>query len=348
MGLLQLAAIAAGILALAGAGRPRWVRRAHAYWPVPLMAFALFVGARDLAALLVPQHASLATPSLVLGVWAALVVNLVGWIEIGAARRGSTGPRALMGPALLVATGFTLLVDAARTGSDGRPLGLAAGLAVVLAGAVLATARMLPSPALALRVLWPAALLLAAVSGIDRCPPRDPLAEARRELAIVLTSWRREGREVVQVALPPTSGIRAAQTEGFRVDGNDVRVYLIAHDDRSSPEAHRLPQLGIPPPTRVPHLHVGPHLAVVCVTSDLRFAQRLDALVRGLSGPGRGRSTALAGRSASSHQPDCPIALRCIKLDRAGCATGPTLTRPPSTFDGRPHPRATRGPAGLG
>lgn len=295
MGLLQLAVIAAGILALAGAVAARWVQRAHAYWPVPLMAFALFVGARDLAALLVPQHASLPTPSLVLGVWAALIVNLVGWMEVGAARRGSAGARALMAPALLVATGFTLLAAAARTGSDGNLLGPAAGLSLVLAGAVLAAVRVLPTPALALRALWPAALLLGAVSGLYRRPLRDPLAEARRELAIVLTSWQREGREVVQVAPPLTPGFHAAQTEGFRVDGNDVRVYLIAHDDRSSPEAPRLPQLGIPPPTRgVPHLHVGPHLAVVCVTSDLRFAQRLDALVRELSGPGRGRSTALA------------------------------------------------------
>ncbi len=80
-----------------------------------------------------------------------------------------------------------------------------------------------------------------------RAVPVDMLAEARLEMCIVLAGLQRTGAQV----LPVTDGAGAARfargpVRTFRIDGNDVQIYLIAHDDDSSPEAHLSPRLAVP------------------------------------------------------------------------------------------------------
>lgn len=275
-------ASSAAFAALAGwpaARRGRW----HAYWPVPVIAFALVVGGSDLLALLGWRPTDLTAPSLALGVWAAAVVTIAGVLEIDFCRRGAQDGRAFAAAALILAGGIAAMLHAAGSPPTGVAT-LIPGALVMVAGAGLAALRSLPAPAPALHFLWPAALL----AGVFVTPvpvPRDPLAEARQEMEIVLAALRRAG---TQVSPGTQTGGSSRFTPGpvhtFRADGNDVQIYLIAHDDDSGPEAHLSSRLAVPPPIGgVPHLHVGPHILVVCITPDPRFARQLDRLVHDLS-----------------------------------------------------------------
>lgn len=219
---------------------------------------ASVVGGRDLAMLVGGLPPDLPVPSAVLGIWTALVADIVGLAEIRESRRGGNDSRAFAAAALLVAVGIALLLTALRTAAKPAPV---------------------------LRVLWPVALLAGAFA--HRPPPiTDPLAEARQEMQIVLSGLERTGARVLPVEAPAGAHrLAPAPVRMFRIEGNDVQVYLIAHNDDSGPEAHLSPRVDVPPPIRgVPHLHVGPHILVLCVTADPFFARQLDRLVHGLAG----------------------------------------------------------------
>ena len=286
---LRAAVALSAALAVTGAWPASRLGRWRSYWPIPIMVLALVVGGRDIAALLGHPSPGIPVDSLVLGVWAAVVVTVVSVVEIGACRRGGADGRTLIAAAFLVAGGIALLLQEVGSG----PAGVASGALILLAGVLLATLRLLTTPAPALRVLWPAALLAGALAQ----PPSeaaDPLAEARQEMGIVLAGLERTGARVVPAEAPAgVPRFARGPVRTFRIDGNEVQVYLIAHDDDSSPEAHLSPRLAVPPPTGgIPHLHVGPHILVVCVTADPRFARQLDRIVHDL-GDHRLRGSAL-------------------------------------------------------
>ena len=280
---LRAAVALSAALAVTGAWPASRLARWRSYWPVPIMTLAVMIGVRDVAALL--GHPALGIPvySLVLGVWAAVVVTVVGVVEIGACRRGGADERLLVAAALLIAGGIALLLPEVRSATADETVGVVSGVLILLAGVLLATLRLLATPAPALRVLWPAALLAGALAQ----PPSeaaDPLAEAQQEMGIVLAGLERAGARVVAVETPAgVPRFARGPVRTFRIDGNEVQVYLIAHDDDSSPEAHLSPRLALPPAIgSVPHLHVGPHIIVVCVTTDPGFARQLDRIVHDL------------------------------------------------------------------
>lgn len=288
MGLLQLSVILSAALALAGEWTGERARRWLAWWPLPIMAFAVWLGAADLFALVTGQPAGLPAASLMDGILAALAANFAGWMEI-AAGRGRVGGRPLLAPALLIAAGCAMLLAAAdwEPGARVASISLASAVLTVLAGVVMLGARVHPGLGSWVWRLWPIPLLLAVV--VDRTPPADPLAEARRELATIIARLERDGWQVERIEAPRGAGSPGGLTEAFRVNGNEVDVYLLAHPADSAADAHLPPGLVVPPPSHgVPHLHASRHLVVVCLTTDWRLAQRLDALVRAL-GAHRGR-----------------------------------------------------------
>lgn len=288
---VRWAVVLSAALALTGAWPTSRLARWHPYWPVPIMGLALVVGGRDVAVLLGYMPPEIPVFSLVLGVWAAVVVTVVGVVEIGACRRGGADGRIHVAAALLVAGGIALLLHELRLAPADDTAGVASGVLILLAGVLLAALRLLATPAPALRVLWPTALL-AGVLVLPPSEPEDPLAEARQEMGIVLAGVARMGARVVRLEEAADSPRFArGPVRAFRIDGNDVQIYLIAHDDDSSPEIHLSPRLRVPPPIGgVSHLHVGPHILVVCITTDPRFARQLDRIVRDLGGHGRRES----------------------------------------------------------
>lgn len=298
MSVLQWAVVVSAALAATGAWPDRRIARCHAFWPVPFMLLAIALAVLDLAGLVTGQSFGLSTSSLVLGVWAASVVGYVGWVEIAAGRHARSDGRTLMAPAVLLATGVAMITSSLERWPDSQATIALPGFCVVAAGALLLTARALPSAPNSLRFGWPAALLLSAA--VAREPAVDPLAESKQELAAVLGALRRDGAQVIAVHTIEAAQ-RAAGTpvEVFRVDGNEVRAYLLGHDDDTSPDAHLSPGVEVPPPIGgVPHLHVGKHILVVCVTADLRFARQLDRLVHDLDGHRRHQSLALVASAS--------------------------------------------------
>lgn len=284
MSVVQWAVVVSTALAATGAWPGRRIARCHAFWPVPFMLLAMALVVVDLTSLVTGQSYGLSTTSLVLGVWAGLVVGYVGWVEIAAGQRGSPDGRTLMAPALMLAIGLAMITASLEGPSSEAAIALP-GLCILAAGALLMTARSLPSAPTLLRFGWPAALLLSAV--LVREPPVDPLAEPKRELAAVLQALQRGGARVTSVgSVERPHWDSGLPFEAFQIDGNEVRVYLVAHDGDLNTEVHLSPRVPIPPSTGgVSHLHVGSHILVVCVTADLRFARRLDALVRRLRVP---------------------------------------------------------------
>lgn len=281
-------------LAATGAWRGSRVARWQAFWPVPLMAFAIGLAARDLALMLEPRGSELPFSSLALGVWAGVVVTLAGANEIAVIRRGGPDGRRLIAAALLVASGSALLLYHAETSSRSDAIGIASGLLILLSGVLLVMLRSMARPSPALHLLWPAALLAGALA--HRLPGgTDGLAEAGREMDVVLVEMRRVGARVVPAEAP--AGVPRfvrGPVRTFWIDGNEVQVYLIAHDDDASPEAHLSPRAAVPPPIGgVPHLHVGPHILVLCLTADSRFARQLDRIVQDLGGHRRRGSARL-------------------------------------------------------
>ena len=280
---LRAAVALSAALALTGAWPASRLARWHSYWPVPIMALAVMVVGRDVAALLDHPPPGISVYSLALGVWAAVLAIGVSVVEIGACRRGGADGRMLVAAALLVASGIALLLQEVGSAPTDHTAGVASGVLILLAGVLLATLRSLATPAPALRVLWPAALLAGALAQ----PPSaaaDPLAEARQEMGIVIDGLERAGARVEAVEAPASvPRFARGPVRTFRIDGNEVQVYLIAHDDDSSPELHLSPHLAVPPLIGgIPHLHVGPHIVVVCVTADPRFARQLDRIVHDL------------------------------------------------------------------
>lgn len=281
MGLLQLSIM----LSAAPAFASEWVgERARwwlAWWPIPVMAFAAWVGVTDLVALVSRHPAGGPASLLVLGILAALTVNAAGWMEIVAGRGRVADGRPLLAPALIIAAGCTLLLAAVGLGPGPTVGSLASGVLTVLAGVLMMGARVHPGLGLWVWRLWPIPLLLAVV--VDRVPSADPLAEARRELATITTRLERDGWQVERIETPRGAGSPGGPTEAFWVNGNEVHVYLLTHPADSAANGHLPPGLVVPTPSHgVSHLHVSRHLVMVCLTTDWRFAQRLDALVRGL------------------------------------------------------------------
>jgi uncharacterized membrane protein len=249
------------------------------------MLLGIVLAVVDLAGLVTGRSHGLSTASLVLGVWAGLVLSYVGWAEIAAAQRGSSDGRTLLAPAVLLALGLAM-ITASLERPDSRASVVLPGFCVLAAGALLMTARSLPSAPNLLRFGWPAALLLGAVL-VRESPVVDPLSESKRELAAVLEALQRAGARVTSA-----DGVKRADrdsdlpVETFQIDGNEVRVYLVAHDGDLNTEVHLSPRVSVPPSTGgVSHLHVGSHILVVCITADRQFARRLDALVRRLRVP---------------------------------------------------------------
>ena len=288
--LLRAVTVMSAALAASGAWRRSPVAKWQIYWPVPLMAFALVLAARDLVLMHGPTEADLPFSSLALGVWAGLLVTVAGAIEIRSSRRRGAEGQRLVAASLLVAVGGTLLV------SQNDATGVASGLLTLLSGVLLAMVRSTARPGPALQLFWPIALLGGALT--YRSPARpDALAEAAREMGIVLTQLRRAGARVVPMkAQASVPRFARGAVRSFRINGNEVQVYLVGHDDDASVEAHLFPRVWAPPTVGgVPHLHVGPHILVSCVTADPRFARQLDSIVQHLAGARRQRrSFALA------------------------------------------------------
>lgn len=293
MGLLQLSVVLSAALALASEWAGERARRWLAWWPIPLMAFGAWLGVTDLVALVTGYRTGMTAASVMLGVLAALTINFAGWMEIVAGRGRATEGRLLLAPALIIAAGCAMLLPAPGW-EPGASISFASAVLTVLAGVVMLGARVHSGPGSWVWRLWPVALLVAVV--VDRAPPADPLAEAHRELATITARLERDGWQVERIETPHAAGSPGGPTEAFRVNGNEVRVYLLADAPGSAAEVHLPPGLIVPPPSHgVPHLHASRHLVVVCLTTDWRFAQRLDALVREL-GAHQGRARrALAG-----------------------------------------------------
>lgn len=274
-------------LALTGAWpEARW-SHLRCFWPVPLMAVVTFMGLLDLGALVGQVPSRLPATQLALGIWAMAVVDFAGALEIRAARRGRSDWQALISPACLISVGLALLLSTLRP--EAHSPGVASGVFVLSAGVLLLALRSSASPPRLLRYLWPAALVLGTVVG--PASPVNPYGQGRAELELLLTRLRQSGASVVRVeAIQSTVRQPRTPVEEFRVDSNQVTVYLIGHDEHGGPDPHLSPRVAAPPSTAgVPHLHTGPHIIVVCVSADPRFARRLDKLVQELNGPhGRG------------------------------------------------------------
>jgi hypothetical protein len=254
------------------------------------MALATFMGLLDLRALVGQVQSPLPGTQLVLGIWAMAVVDFVGALEIRTTRRGRSEWQALMAPAVLISVGLGLLLSTLRP--ENHSPGVASGVLVLLAGVLFLALRSSASPPRLLGYLWPAALMLGTVA--RPASPVNPYVQARSELEILLTRLRQTGARVIRMEMvqskerPPRTPV-----EEFWVDGNQVTVYLIGHDELGGPDPHLSPRVAAPPSTAgVPHLHTGPHIIVVCVTAEPRFATRLDKLVQELSGRRRQRAFA--------------------------------------------------------
>lgn len=293
MSVLQWAVVVSAALAATGAWPGRRIARCHTFWPVPFMTLAIALVVVDLNSLVTGQSyvpsaapsSGLSTTSLVLGVWAGLVVGYVGWVEITAGQRGSSDGRTLMAPAVMLAIGLAM-ITASLDGSGSEAAIALPGICILAAGALLLAARSLPSPPNSMRFGWPVALLAGAL--LVREPPVvDQLVEPKRELAAVLEALQRGGARVTSVdSVARGDRDSGLPLETFRIDGNEVRIYLVAHDGDLNTEVHLSPRVPIPPSTGgVSHLHVGPHILVVCITADRQFARRLDAVVRRLRTP---------------------------------------------------------------
>lgn len=297
MELLRLLVVLSAAMALTGVVPALRRRRWYAFWPAPIMAFAIAVGFGDVIALMGGTSVGLSTPSLVLGVWATVVVVVAGVMEISVSSRQDLPERAFVAPALLLAAGVTVgapLLAAQERGSL-QLASVLAGLFIIAAGALLAAGRLWPIHQRIMRYAWPVALGLGAVSGRGpaRRPP-DPFAEANAEIASLEATWQQRGFRVARTD-SAALGWGIASMMRYRVETSDVYVYVIAHDTISVPDVHVEPRLVVPPPSHgMPHLHRGPHILVVCVTNDWRFAQQLDELVRALAGTDapRGRPVA--------------------------------------------------------
>ncbi|MEO6057947.1 MAG: hypothetical protein ABIQ49_14030 [Gemmatimonadales bacterium] len=294
MDLLRWAVVLSATLAVAGAWSAAGAGGWSAYWPAPFMVAATAIGARDLGSLLGGAPTDLPVSALMLGIWAAAVVDVVGLVEIRFWRRGGTEGQGLAAPALLLAGGIVLLLREVAS-APATAAGVASGILVLCAGILLTALRAsIGPPAPGLRLLWPAAWLAGALVAPNAAPV-DPLAEARQEMDFVLAGLRGGGARILRAGDADGSARFARGTvRAFLIDGNDVQIYLIPHDDDSSPEAHLSPRLAVPPPIGgVPHLHVGPHILVVCITADPRFARQLDKLVHDLGGHRRRGTFAL-------------------------------------------------------
>jgi len=297
MDALRWAVVLSALVAVSGAWSGRRAGGWHAFWPVPLMAMATVMGLLDLRGLVGQGPAPVTATFLVLGIWAACVVDLVGALEIQVGLRGRSDWQALMAPAFLITVGVALLLQAVRRPEPGNlTSGGVPGVLVLSAGVLLLAGRSLVSFPPALRHLWPLALLLAAVARPSATV--DRYAEARQELGLVLAGLQRTGARVVRVdgtVRGRRSPAAVTPAETFRVGDNEVTVYLIGHDDHAGVEAHLSPRVAVPPPSAgVPHLHIAPHILVVCVTADPSFARQLDELVRDLGGRHSQGSVALA------------------------------------------------------
>jgi hypothetical protein len=294
MGLLRLLVVLSAVLALTGAVPAIRRRRWHAFWPAPIMAFAIAVGLRDLIALMGGPSVGLSTSSLVLGVWAGVVAVIAGAMEMAVGWRGAVPERAFVAPALLVAGGIALCAPLLAMREDGslQLAGVLSGLLIIASGALLAAGRLWPTHQGIVRYAWPVALGLGAVSGIAPARPLpDRFAEAKAEIASLEAAWHQRGLRVARTDSGALGG-GIALIVRYRVEASDVYVYVIAHDTLSMPDWHLEPRLALPPSSHgVPHLHRSSHLLVVCITTDWRFAQQLDELVRALAGreaaPGR-------------------------------------------------------------
>ncbi len=301
MGLLRLLVMVSATLALTGAVPALRRRRWYAFWPVPIMAFAIRVGLGDLISLMSGPSVGLSTPSLVLGVWAAAVTVIAGAMEIAVCWREHLPERAFVAPALLVAGGVTICAPllAAREGASLQLAGVLSGLLIVAAGALLAAGRLWPLHQGFVRFAWPVALGLGAVSGIAPARPHpDPFAAAKADIATLEAAWRERGLRVARTD-SGALGWGIALMMRYRVEASDVYVYLIAHDTIVTPDVHLDPRLVVPPPSHgVPHLHRSSHLMVVCITPDWRFAQQLDELVRALARPEPPSEHPIAARAA--------------------------------------------------
>ncbi len=75
MGLLWWAAVLSAALAVAGAWSAAGAASWRAYWPAPFMVAVTVIGARDLVSLLGEALTDLPDSALVLGIWAAAVVD---------------------------------------------------------------------------------------------------------------------------------------------------------------------------------------------------------------------------------------------------------------------------------
>lgn len=282
-------------LAATGAWRGSRVAKWQAYWPVPLMAFAIALAARDLGLMFGSGLSDFPLSSLLLGIWAGLIVTLVGAIEIWTCRRGGSDGQRLVAATALIASGSTLLLYSAGSPAENRAPTLASGLLILLSGVLLATLRSMARPAPLLNLLWAGALMAGALVHRPAHPP-DTLAEAGYEMELVLSALRRAGARVVPTEAPAgiTSFARGS-VRTFRVDGNDVQIYLIAHDQDATPDVHLSPRAVVPPPIQgIPHLHAGPHILVLCITADPRFARQLARIVHHLGGYRRRGSFGLA------------------------------------------------------
>lgn len=290
MGLLSLLVLLSALVALTGGIPATRNHRWHALWPVPIMALAIGVGLRDLAGLLGFANVGLPPRLLVLGVWAAVVVCLSGAAEIRAGWRDDSGGGAFVAPAVLIAGGLALLARSLgdlRNGGPPEPAAFLAALLVLTTGALLAVERLWPVHRGLVHTAWSIALVLGAVLG--SLPPRrerDPFIEARQEIQGLEVAWRQLGLRVERTDSTTFSGT-AREVARYRVGVNDVYIYFIGHDTSSTGDVHLLPRFVVPPPTHgIPHLHRAPHILVLCVTSDWRFAAQLEEIVDAL-GAGR-------------------------------------------------------------
>lgn len=281
MPLPAVALVLAGAIALTSLVPPLHRRRWHAWWPLPVMALGTMIGAGDLAALAGFRQTLLSVSDLLLGVWASGVVAAVGMVEIAVGRRGYADGRAFVAPCLLVAGGIAVFAQATK--AESLPGPLLSGLLLVLAGIGLAAARLWPTDTARWQRSWAVTLVLAAAPALvpSRLGPA-PFALAENEVTMLVATWEKVGMQVVSldsvVSRWPTTIVRV---ERYRVDGTDVRVYLIAHQTTAEARVHQLwPQVEAPTPSAgAPHVHYGLHILVVCVTDDPQFARRLDALV---------------------------------------------------------------------
>lgn len=256
------------------------------------MLLGVWLGATDLTALAVRPPGSAPPSVLALGVAAALFVLVAGWTDVAVGSGRVSDWRTLLAPAILGAAGLAGVIAPAWTGVDMGAGNTLRGILLIVAGVVLGLSRELEAPPRFYRFAWPT--LLAIATAVNGGPSPDPLAEARAEERGVLAGLREAGLDAVPILPSRRFATEGIPVDTYRVEGDTLQFFLLARGTEAGPATRLLRRLSVPPPSHgVPHVHVGPHLVVVCRPGDWRLAAQVERLIRGLAGAAP-QGTALA------------------------------------------------------